>query len=760
MRVWIVSVGEPLPTDGENVRLRRMGTLAGLMAKQGHDVSWFSASFDHYNKIQRCTEKKDIVISDNYVMHILYTKGYRRNISPQRILHHRMAAKLIYAKMDEYEPPDIIIASMEPLEVSSAAVRYGKKKNVPVVVDVRDLWPDIYREVVPKLCRPLIAPYVWMCRTRLRKTMASAFSIIGLSDGYLKYGLHYADRKKNNLDSVIPIAYPNYDYSSYRGELAPFWKKLGVSRDDFLVVFVGSFSRQFIFNNIIEAARILKRHNKVKFIMCGTGEQENLLRVRAPDNVIFSGWIEKEQILSLTANASVGIAPYVDSMNYRYNTPNKFGEYLSAGLPVLTSAHGDMEDLLKDHECGYHYDDGKALAKRIEDYYLNEQKLLKHKENARRLFELRFNGDVIYPQMMTHLEDVGSVYKQEKTKRTISVCGHFGGSTLPADGQTVKTRSLTKELRSMLGEANVRTVDTHGWKKRIIPLIAQCISSVIRSDKIIMLPAHNGVCVIPRFFMFINTLFKRQLYYVVIGGWLPNMLKKNSRLRRRLIKLDGIFVETRSMKNDLLAQGLSNVHILVNFKRLPILTEEELTSSQQEPLRLCFFARVTKDKGIEDAIQAVMIVNRALVRSACVLDIYGPVSDDYREEFETVLNTSPHARYCGEVDPKDAVRIIRNYFMLLFPTRRYYSEGIPGTIIDAYHAGVPVLAARWRSFADILDDGITGIGYELGNLSAFVGALRNCVQEPDKVNAMKQSCLKKALDFAPQKVMSEFLEKL
>ena len=53
MKLWIVSVGEPLPVDGDNTRLRRMGNLASFATQNDVHVDWFSVSFDHYKKIQR-----------------------------------------------------------------------------------------------------------------------------------------------------------------------------------------------------------------------------------------------------------------------------------------------------------------------------------------------------------------------------------------------------------------------------------------------------------------------------------------------------------------------------------------------------------------------------------------------------------------------------------------------------------------------------------------------------------------------------------
>ena len=80
MRIWIVSVGEPLPVDGENVRLRRMGNLASYISDSGIDVEWFSVSFEHYQKIQRCKKDTDYIINEHYSIHLAHVNGYKRNI--------------------------------------------------------------------------------------------------------------------------------------------------------------------------------------------------------------------------------------------------------------------------------------------------------------------------------------------------------------------------------------------------------------------------------------------------------------------------------------------------------------------------------------------------------------------------------------------------------------------------------------------------------------------------------------------------------
>ncbi len=46
--------------------------------------------------------------------------------------------------------PDVIHVCNVPIELCHAAVTYGRAKGIPVVIDVRDLWPDVYLEVIPQ----------------------------------------------------------------------------------------------------------------------------------------------------------------------------------------------------------------------------------------------------------------------------------------------------------------------------------------------------------------------------------------------------------------------------------------------------------------------------------------------------------------------------------------------------------------------------------------------------------------------------------
>ena len=143
-----------------------------------------------------------------------------------------------------------------------------------------------------------------------------------------------------------------------------------------------------------------------------------------------------------------------------------------------------------------------------------------------------------------------------------------------------------------------------------------------------------------------------------------------------------------------------------------------------------------------------------------MLDIYGQVDAAQKDWFADLSGSfSQNVRYCGVVPYEQSVSTIKDYFALLFPTR-FYTEGIPGTIIDAYAAGLPVIASRWESFGDIIDDGITGIGYAFEDEKGLYKILSDVCANPRSVTDMKENCVHKAMDYIPENALKPLFEQI
>lgn len=345
--------------------------------------------------------------------------------------------------------------------------------------------------------------------------------------------------------------------------------------------------------------------------------------------------------------------------------------------------------------------------------------------------------------------------------RKIAIIGHFAYGLEYLDGQTVKTKIITEELCKTFDEEQVLCFDTHGGAKALIKAPWVVFKALYNAHNVIIFPAHNGLRVYGWILPLLHLFFKdRKIHYVVIGGWLPRFLQKYKFLSRMLKKFDGIYVETNTMKSVLDALGFENVYVMRNCKYLTALSETELVYSLEAPYKLCTFSRVMKEKGIETAMRVVKQVNDSLGYTAYSLDVYGQVDSEQIEWFENLKHQFPdYIQYCGCVDAKQSVEVLKKYFGLLFPTH-FYTEGIPGTIIDAYAAGIPVISSRWENYTDVIEEGITGIGYEFDNAEDLKCKLMDIEKNIDAFNDLKINCLKKSRQYTPSQSIHTLVKEL
>lgn len=343
--------------------------------------------------------------------------------------------------------------------------------------------------------------------------------------------------------------------------------------------------------------------------------------------------------------------------------------------------------------------------------------------------------------------------------KRVCIIGHFGHGENLLNGQTVKTKIVTKKIVKELGIKEVSCIDTHGGVKALMSAFRQALTALKYHKNVIIMPAENGLRIFAPLLVLLNLLFHRKLHYVVIGGWLPEFLKKRKKLTKALMSFDGIYVETNTMRKALEIQEFNNVYVMPNFKDLNILKESELVYHHTEPYRLCTFSRVMKEKGIEDAVNAVKTVNEHFGRIVYTLDIYGQVDSAQTEWFNELKSTFPLYIKYGELVPFDkSVEVLKNYFALLFPTY-YEGEGFAGTLLDAMAAGVPVIASDWRYNSEIVNEK-TGYVYPVHDNHAFVTTLISVGNNPDLLLSKKSDCLKEAEKYRAENVIQCLISKL
>jgi glycosyltransferase involved in cell wall biosynthesis len=403
IKAWLIHLGEPLPIDGP-VRLLRYGVLAEMLTDAGHVVTQWGTTFAHSEKRQRSSRDERIVLSDRHTIQLMRTGGYRKNRSLARLRYLRDGAQAFARCARSAPSPDIILVSMPSPGMCRAVLDYAGPLEIPVVVDVRDLWPDIFLDIVPVACAPLMRFALRPAFRANQEIFERTTAIIAISEQYLSWGLLQSGRDPRDTDRVFPMGYPTLSVSDADRTIAEeFWAERGVKADSFLCSFIGTINHHFDFGPVIECARKMP---DVQFVICGKGD--GLARLQrlsqGSDNVLLPGWVDKAQIISLMKLSDIGLAPY--SAKARMSLPNKVFEYFFGGLPVVSSLRGESETLLKEHQCGVSYDptDRNDLFRQLHRLVADPVGVRAMGERAKRLYEDRFSSNLVYSELICYLE--------------------------------------------------------------------------------------------------------------------------------------------------------------------------------------------------------------------------------------------------------------------------------------------------------------------------------------------------------------------
>lgn len=411
MNIWLVTVGEPLPLPGEEARLWRCGLLARTLVSRGHQVTWWTSTFDHINKQYfngaRPGEEADVL--GGVCLRWLHGIRYRRNLSIGRLVNHAQLA-VHFARLARKQPrPQVIVVSLPTIELGFVAARLARRWQIPLIVDVRDLWPDIFLDPVPRLLRGpaavVLAPYFLMTRSLMRR----AASVVAVSQRYLDWGLRVAARSVRPGDAVFPLGYEPSEADEQDHQVVA--RLLQLRDDQLVVVFAGSFGRTYDLATVIEAARILHASGctRLHFVLCGTGERQGELLQLAGSlpNVVFTGLLSARKLAAVLGRAAIGLAAY--AVDAPQGIPNKIVEYSCAGLAIVSSLSGEAQALIAGSACGLSYvaGDPDGLASHLRDLTSDAVGLERMRSNALGLYRSRFCATDVYEAMANHVESVG-----------------------------------------------------------------------------------------------------------------------------------------------------------------------------------------------------------------------------------------------------------------------------------------------------------------------------------------------------------------
>ena len=111
-------------------------------------------------------------------------------------------------------------------------------------------------------------------------------------------------------------------------------------------------------------------------------------------------------------------------------------------------------------------------------------------------------------------------------------------------------------------------------------------------------------------------------------------------------------------------------------------------------------------------------------------------------------------RYKGIANPQKSVDILKNYYMLLFPTK-HRGEGFPGTFIDAFSSALPIIASDWNLNGEIVKHNETGFIYSSSSPEKLKYWMIYAIENPMKIMEMRYNCIEEAKKYHPDIVMRQ-----
>lgn len=133
----------------------------------------------------------------------------------------------------------------------------------------------------------------------------------------------------------------------------------------------------------------------------------------------------------------------------------------------------------------------------------------------------------------------------------------------------------------------------------------------------------------------------------------------------------------------------------------------------RENFRIVFMGNVSKIKGVDLLIKA----KKALSQNVKIT-VFGKLIDISRQELEEV-----GILYGGILSNNLVLDTLSEFDYMCLPTR-HIGEGYPGSIIEAFIAGLPVIASNWRSIPELVVENKTGILFESSNVQQLIEAIK------------------------------------
>lgn len=298
---------------------------------------------------------------------------------------------------------DVIFATTTPLTVAVPGILARWLRRKPFVFEVRDLWPELPKAmgvIRNRLVLGMLLALEWCGYKSANKVIGLAPGIV---EGVQRFGI------PDDRVALVPNGCDLDVFDVDRADARP----CGIKDIDLLAVYAGTHGIANGLHNILRVAAELKKRGRgdIALVLVGSGKEKPALVAEAAkanlENVHFLDPMPKHKLASLFKGADIGIQALANVPAFYFGTsPNKFFDYIAAGLPVVTNYPGWIAEMIHSERIGFAVapDDPSAFADALETAQANRAELLKMGKRSREFAAREFDRSELAERFVDCLE--------------------------------------------------------------------------------------------------------------------------------------------------------------------------------------------------------------------------------------------------------------------------------------------------------------------------------------------------------------------
>jgi len=396
-RIWIIA---PF-TDIETLSNRNRFQYIANMLDKNFEVHLFTSDFIHINKKYRDKKSKDFY---SYKIHLIHESGYKKNISLKRAFSHLLFTNNLRNEIKRLGKPDLIYCAYPLMTSAYFMGKFAKKNNIPFIIDVQDIWPESISSGI-NIDNIFVKVLMYPFSLYANKIYSLADYIFGVSQTYV-------DRAKVNgtlAKEFIPV-YIGAEGNKFKNNIEIKEKE----KEEIWCVYIGTLSYSYDLLTLILVFNDLKDINSnIKLYILGDGPDFNMLKDKAEElgllnkTIYLKGLLPYKEMIAYLKSSDIAL----NSIKGKalQTITNKFGDYVSAGLPLLNCCQSDeIISLIEEKELGLNYtpENIESLKEKLFEMLSDKNKMKNYSENCKKFAEEKFDRKKSYKIIEKKIEEI------------------------------------------------------------------------------------------------------------------------------------------------------------------------------------------------------------------------------------------------------------------------------------------------------------------------------------------------------------------